>query len=133
MRGAGQGHSYSRHRSHFGSMYKLGCCGHAGLFDPGSIPLGSWPWGVWFSLIPESLRLLNSALPCFPFTFFNWIFSSFFLILFSLSSMHLFTFNGGWSLQSIGDSFDNVRKKLSWPHLHNFAKKVELLASNLCS
>ena len=26
-----------------------------------------------------------------------------------------------------------VRKKLSWPHLYNFAKKVELLASTLCS
>ena len=23
-----------RHRSHFGSRYKLGCCGHAGLFAP---------------------------------------------------------------------------------------------------
>ena len=34
--------------------------------------------------------------------------------------MHLVTFNGGWSLQGIGDSFDNVRKKLSWPHLYNF-------------
>ena len=27
-----------RHRSHFGSRYKLGCCGHAGLFGLGSIP-----------------------------------------------------------------------------------------------
>ena len=33
----------------------------------------------------------------------------------------------------IGDSFDNVRKKLAWPHVYNFLKKVELLASNLCS
>ena len=33
----------------------------------------------------------------------------------------------------IGDSFDNVRKKLSWPHLYNFLKKIELLASNLYS
>ena len=24
----------SSHRSHFGSRYKLGCCGHAGLFCP---------------------------------------------------------------------------------------------------
>ena len=31
------------------------------------------------------------------------------------------------------DSRHPLRKKLSWPHLHNFAKKVELLASNLCS
>ncbi len=26
------------YRSHFGSRYKLGCCGHAGLFAPGSTP-----------------------------------------------------------------------------------------------
>ena len=26
------------HRSHFGSRYKLGCCGHAGLFDRGFEP-----------------------------------------------------------------------------------------------
>ena len=26
------------HRSHFGSRYKLGCCGHAGLFDHGFEP-----------------------------------------------------------------------------------------------
>ena len=26
------------HRSHFGSRYKSGCCGHAGLFCAGSIP-----------------------------------------------------------------------------------------------
>ena len=27
-----------RHRSHFGSRYKLGCCGHAGLFVRGFEP-----------------------------------------------------------------------------------------------
>ena len=27
--------SQKGHRSHFGSRYKLGCCGHAGLFGPG--------------------------------------------------------------------------------------------------
>ena len=26
-----------RYRSHFGSRYKLGCCGHAGLFIPSKI------------------------------------------------------------------------------------------------
>ena len=30
--------SVESHRSHFGSRYKLGCCGHASLFVPGSIP-----------------------------------------------------------------------------------------------
>jgi hypothetical protein len=32
------------HRSHFGSRYKTGCCGHAGLliFGPGSSPGGCW-------------------------------------------------------------------------------------------
>ena len=31
--------SHSGYRSHFGSRYKLGCCGHAGLFPKaGSIP-----------------------------------------------------------------------------------------------
>jgi hypothetical protein len=28
------------HRSHFGSRYKLGCCGHAGLFGLGLKPTG---------------------------------------------------------------------------------------------
>jgi len=35
------------HRSHFGSRYKLGCCGHAGLFDHGFEP------GWEQSLFPE--------------------------------------------------------------------------------
>ena len=30
-------------------------------------------------------------------------------------------------MQGIGDSFDNVREKLSWPHLYNFAKKLNFL------
>ena len=30
--------SIDPHRSHFGSRYKSGCCGHAGLFRAGSIP-----------------------------------------------------------------------------------------------
>ena len=32
----GCGTQVSRHRSHFGSRYTLGCCGHAGLLRPGS-------------------------------------------------------------------------------------------------
>ena len=58
----------------------MGCYGHAGLFDPGSIPPGSLllgPWGVCFPQMPESLRLLNSG------SFFPLDFCLF------LSSMHL--------------------------------------------
>ena len=80
----------------------------AGFFGPGSIPLGSWPLASL--AFPNSRKL--------PFVEFG---ASIFLLDFSLLS------------SGIGDSFDNVRKKLSWPHLYNFAKKVELLASNLCS
>ena len=57
-----KGGEEGQYRSHVGSRYKLGCCGHAGLFDLGSIPPGCLllgPWGVWFFPKTESLRLLN--------------------------------------------------------------------------
>ena len=43
MRGAGQGHSYIRHRSHFGSRYKLGLV-------PAWFQLGSSLVPAWFQL-----------------------------------------------------------------------------------
>ena len=39
----------SMHRSHFGSRYKLGCCGHAGLF-------AGLAFIVWWSLMPDQSR-----------------------------------------------------------------------------
>ena len=55
------------HRSHFGSRYKTGCCGHAGL-------LIFWPWfdpqprlkwrNVTHHLRPLELPRLTSAWPC---------------------------------------------------------------------
>ena len=90
--------------SHFGARFKLGCCGYAGLFDPGSIPLGSWPLGSFdFSFLPFFLFLF--------YLFFCFV-SFFFLLSFSLSLFNAFvTFNGGgWSFQGTGVSFDNVRQ-----------------------
>ena len=74
------GHSYSRHRSHFGSRYKLGCCGHAGLFDPGSIPPGSLLLGPLGSLLFPNSR--KSPFVEFGLFFVTWIFLFFLLDLF---------------------------------------------------
>jgi hypothetical protein len=41
------------HRSHFGSRYKLGCCGHAGLLGASSSP-------VTTISLPRSLLPLNT-------------------------------------------------------------------------
>ena len=52
-----QSRESSQHRSHFGSRYKLGCCGHAGLFDLGSIPPGCLLLGPLGSLLfPNSQK-----------------------------------------------------------------------------
>ena len=52
------------HRSHFGSRYKLGCCGHAGLFCRGSeacvckrrAMFGNWHFGLFQLALSPDLR-----------------------------------------------------------------------------
>ena len=52
----GQTWFYNCHRSHFGSRYKLGCCGHAGLF----FVRGSMPGCVTYCNMHNTLHGTNA-------------------------------------------------------------------------